>query len=555
MYKYSRIIAAGILLFLSVIISAQGFSQSSNNFEISKNLDIFATLFKELNKNYVDEISPGELVESGIEAMLKELDPYTVFIPESEVEDYKFITTGQYGGVGALIQKQGESIVVAEPYEGNPAQKNGVKAGDIILEVDGQEVTGKSTEDVSTILKGQPGTFVKVLFQREGIVEPFEKVMEREYVKIENIPFYGVIGDGIGYIRLSGFTQEAGKEVKNAFLELKANNELKGFVLDLRGNGGGLLQEAVSITNIFVDKGNTVVSTKGKLPNKNYTYLTTSPAVDKEIPLIVLVDNSSASASEIVAGAIQDLDRGVILGQRTYGKGLVQNVIPLSYNAQVKITVAKYYIPSGRCIQAIDYTNRDENGDASVTPDSLHTAFKTLNGRTVYDGIGIEPDIITEQENLSPLSTSLLMKYLFFNYATKFEREHPSIASAKEFEITDEIYNDFVVYLTDKDYDYTTKCEETLNQLKEFAHDEKYEDAIQPELELLAKKLKDNKDSDIAKHKVEIKKILKLEIIARYYYQKGQIIASLSEDPDIAKAINLLNEKSSYMAILEGTRP
>jgi carboxyl-terminal processing protease len=555
MYKYSRIIATGILLFLTVIISDQLYSQSSNNFEISKNLDIFATLFKELNKNYVDEISPGELVETGIEAMLKELDPYTVFIPESEVEDYKFITTGQYGGVGALIQKQGESIVVAEPYEGNPAQKNGVKAGDVILKVDEQEVTGKSTEDVSTILKGQPGTTVKVLFQREGITEPFEKVMEREYVKIENIPYYGILGDGIGYIRLSGFTQEAGKEVKNAFLELKANNELKGFVLDLRGNGGGLLQEAVTITNIFVDKGNTVVSTKGKLPNKNYTYVTTSPAVDKEIPLIVLVDNSSASASEIVAGAIQDLDRGVILGERTYGKGLVQNVIPLSYNAQVKITVAKYYIPSGRCIQAIDYTNRDENGDGSVTPDSLHTAFKTQNGRTVYDGIGIEPDIITEHENLSPLSTSLLIKFMFFNYATKFEREHPSIATAKEFEITDEIYNDFVAYLADKDYDYTTKCEETLNRLKEYSHDEKYEDALKPELELLAKKLKDNKDSDLAKHKDEINKILKLEIISRYYYQKGQIIASLSEDPDIAKAINLLNEKTSYMAILEGTRP
>lgn len=553
MYKYSRIIAAGILFSLSVLISVQSFGQSSNNFEISKNLDIFATLFKELNKNYVDEISPGNLVETGIEAMLKELDPYTVYIPESEVEDYRFITTGQYGGVGALIQKQGESIVVAEPYEGNPAQKNGVKAGDIILKVDGQEVSGKSTEDVSTILKGQPGTSVKVLFQREGIAEPFEKVLEREYVKIENIPYYGIIGDGIGYIRLSGFTQEAGKEVKNAFLELKANNELKGFVLDLRGNGGGLLQEAVSLTNIFVDKGNTVVSTKGKLPNKNYTYVTTSPAVDKEIPLVVLVDNSSASASEIVAGAIQDLDRGVILGERTYGKGLVQNVIPLTYNAQVKITVAKYYIPSGRCIQAIDYTHRDENGDGSVTPDSLHTAFKTLNGRTVYDGIGIEPDVITEPENLSPLSTSLLVKYLFFNYATKFEREHPSIAPPAEFEITDDIYNDFVNFLADKDYDYTTKCEETLNKLKEYAHDEKYEEALKPELELLASKLKDNKDSDLAKHKDEIKKILKLEIVSRYYYQKGQIIASLSEDPDIATAINLLNEKSSYMAILYGT--
>lgn len=553
MNRFSKLIFTGIVLFYFGTTSLLVSGQSNNNFEISKNLDIYTTLFRELNKNYVDEISPGDLMETGIEAMLKSLDPYTVYISESEVEDYKFITTGQYGGVGALIQKQGNKIVVAEPYEGNPAQKNGIKAGDILLEVDGQTVKGKTTEEVSTILKGQPGTFVKVLFQREGIAEPFEKELEREYVKIANIPFYGIIGDGIGYIRLTGFTQEAGKEVKEAFLELKTNNELKGFVLDLRGNGGGLLQEAVSITNIFVDKGNMVVSTKGKLPNKNYTYNTTNIAVDKEIPLIVLVDNYSASASEIVAGAIQDLDRGVILGQRTYGKGLVQNVIPLTYNAQVKITVAKYYIPSGRCIQAIDYSHKDDNGNSDKKPDSLVTAYKTKNGRTVYDGLGIDPDVKTEQEKLSPLSTSLLTKFLFFNYATKFEREHPSIPEAKEFEITDEIYNDFIAYLADKDYDYTTKSEETLNKLKAYAEEEKYDDAIRPELDLLAGKLKENKDRDLAKHKDEIKKILKLEIVTRYYYQKGQIIASLADDPDIAKAIQLLNEKESYVAILDGS--
>jgi carboxyl-terminal processing protease len=553
MNRYSKLILTGIILLFFGMASTGVVCQTNNNFEIAKNLDIFATLFKELNKNYVDEISPGNLMETGIVSMLESLDPYTVYIPESEVEDYKFITTGQYGGVGALIQLQGKDIVVVEPYEGNPAQKAGIKAGDVILEVNGQNVQGKATDEVSAILKGQPGTTVQVLLRREGVPEPFEKNLEREYVKIDNIPYYGMIGDGIGYIRLMSFTQEAGKEVKDAFLELKANNELKGIVLDLRGNGGGLLQEAVSITNIFVEKGNMVVTTKGKLPNKNYTYTTTNAAVDKDIPLVVLVDNSSASASEIVAGAIQDLDRGVILGQRTYGKGLVQNVIPLTYNAQAKITVAKYYIPSGRCIQAIDYSKKNENGDSQKIPDSLITAYKTRNGRIVYDGLGIDPDVKTEKEDLTPLSTSLLTKFLFFKYATRYEQEHSTIPAANEFEVSDDIYNDFVAYLADKDYDYTTKCEETLEKLKQYAHDEKYDDALQPELDLLAVKLSENKDSDLAKHKEEIKKILKIEIVSRYYYQKGQIIASLGEDPDVAKAIEVLNEKDSYIAILDGT--
>jgi carboxyl-terminal processing protease len=554
MNRFKKIIITGLILCFTIPAPLLLISQNSNNFEIAKNLDIYTTLFRELNKNYVDEISPGDLMETGIEAMLESLDPYTTYIDESEVEDYKFITTGQYGGVGALIQQQDELIVVAEPYEGNPAQKEGIKAGDIILEVDGQSVKGKSTSDVSAILKGQPGTTVKVLFRREGVPEPFEKELEREYVKIANIPYYGIIGDGIGYIRLMGFTQEAGKEVSNAFLELKSNNQLKGMVIDLRGNGGGLLQEAVSITNIFVDKGNMVVSTKGKLPNKNYTYNTTNFALDKDIPLVVLVDNSSASASEIVAGAIQDLDRGVVVGQRTYGKGLVQNVIPLSYNAQAKITVAKYYIPSGRCIQAIDYSHKNKNGDGEKIPDSLITAYKTRNGRTVYDGLGVDPDVKTEPLKLSPLSTSLLVKFLFFNFATKFEREHPEILPANEFQITDEIYNDFIAYLSDKDYSYTTKSDESLEKLTENARSEKYYEDIKSELEMLALKLKDIKDNDLSKHKDEIKKILKLEIVSRYYYQKGQIIASLTDDQDIEKAIEILNEKNSYLAILDGSK-
>ncbi len=540
-----------ILLFLFNSVLVLG--QNSNNFEISKNLDIYTTLYRELNTNYVDDISPGDLMKIGIDAMLESLDPYTVYIPESEVEDYKFITTGQYGGVGALIQKQGDFIIVAEPYEGKPAHLAGIKAGDKILEVDGKSVEGKSTSDVSTILKGQPGTDVKVLIERPGVDSPIEIELERENVKIENIPYYGMLEDGVGYIKLTGFTQHAGKEVKEAFLEIKDNNDLNGIILDLRGNGGGLLQEAVNITNIFVDKGQVVVSTKGKLPSKNHTYRTTNVAVDKEISLVILVDNFSASASEIVAGAIQDLDRGIVLGQRTFGKGLVQNMIPLSYNSQAKITVAKYYIPSGRCIQAIDYSKKDENGHGEKIPDSLITAYQTKGGRTVYDGLGIEPDIKTDIEKLSALSYTLLTKYLFFDFATKFEMDNPEIDAADKFKITNEIYSDFVEYLDGKDYDYTTKCEETLEKLKKYANEEKYFEDISVEFDALAVNLKEHKQDDLAKHKDEINKILRIEIISRYYYQKGKIISSLEDDIDIAKATDIINEKDSYLAILDGS--
>ena len=553
MTRFIKIIPPGIFALVLILNSLFGLSQNSNNFEISKNFDIYSTLFKELNTNYVDEISPGELMETGIDAMLESLDPYTVYIPESEVEDYKFITTGQYGGIGALIHKQGDYVVVAEPYEGKPAHKAGLKAGDKILEIDGKSAKGKSTGDISAILKGQAGTDVTLLIERDGTDEPIVIDLVRDNVKIDNIPYYGIVADGIGYIKLIGFTQRAGKEVKEAFTDLKKNNELKGIILDLRGNGGGLLQEAVNITNIFVDKGQPIVSTKGKLPTKNHSYKTVMEPVDNEIPLVVLVDNYSASASEIVAGALQDIDRGVIVGQRTFGKGLVQNVIPLSYNAQAKITVAKYYIPSGRCIQAIDYSHKDDNGHADKIPDSLRTAFKTINGRTVYDGIGIEPDIETKSEELSSLSYTLLTEYLFFTYATKFERDHSEILPAEEFRITDEIYDDFIAYLSDKDIDYTTKCEETLDKLKEYAEEEKYFEDIRAEYENLVITMKKRKEDDIKKHKEEIKRILRLEIISRYYYQKGKIISSLIDDVDLTKAIEIINAQDSYLAILDGS--
>lgn len=544
--KYTLIV---LLSFASIF--SVGFVD--NYFEISKNLDIFSSLYKELNIFYVDETDSGELMKTAIDAMLESLDPYTTYIPESEKEDFEFMTTGQYGGIGAVITKNGDWVYVSEPYEGFPADKAGLIAGDKFVEIAGKSVEGKSTEDVSKVLKGEPNTSVKVLIEREGVKKPFEVEITREEIKLNSVPYYGMVSDSIGYIRTRSFTRNISNEVRDAYNELNSDNELKGLILDLRGNPGGLLNEAIKMSNLFIDKGREIVFTKGKVKQWDKSYKTTGSALDTIMPLVVLISRSSASASEIVSGAIQDLDRGVVLGQRSFGKGLVQQTRKLSYNAQLKVTTAKYYIPSGRCIQAVDYSDRDEDGSVGKIPDSLRTEFKTLvNKRTVYDGGGISPDIEIEPHKYSNILRSIISKRHIFNFANKFRSSNDSIASAKTFVITDDIYDDFKQFLNDKEYEYETKTEKTISAIKKDAEKEKYFEDLEEELELLSQKMEMSKNNDIERFKDEIIEVLEAEIATRYYYQKGKIEATLKHDKELDSAINILNDLEKYNAILVG---
>ena len=543
-----RIVAVvALAMTLTVGLTAKG--QDDKGFEISKNLEIFANVYKNVHQNYVDDVEPGKLMKTAIDAMLSSLDPYTNYYAESDMEDVKLQLLGEYGGVGALIHQEGNKIYVAEPYEGLPADKAGLKAGDRILEVNGESTDGKSTSDVSGAMRGQAGSSVKLKLEREG--KTFEKTLTRQEIKLPNVPYSGMVMGNVGYIKLDEFTQEAGKNVREAFKRLKAQNpDMKGVIIDLRGNGGGLMAEAVDIVNIFVKKGELVVETKGKVASKNIRSYTRNAPEDTEIPVAVLIDGYSASASEIVSGSLQDFDRAVILGTRSYGKGLVQNILPMAYNTQMKVTVSKYYIPSGRCIQAIDYSHRDENGRAIRVPDSLKTAFKTRNGRTVYDGFGIEPDVEVEPEYISQLSITLVQKFLIFNYVNKFVKEHATIAPASEFEVSDEIYNDFVKWLKDKDYSYTTATERMLKDLRDMAKEESYYEALSKELDKLEEQLKKDKADDLTKFKGEISELLKREILCRYYYQKGRVEGALKNDKEVRKAVEILNDQKTYNELL-----
>ena len=543
-----RIIGLVLLAFLSVAAMAQ---EKQNNFEIAKSLDIYNSLLRELNLNYVDEINPGELNEAAINAMLQGLDPYTVFIPESNIEDARFMTTGEYGGIGALIQFDGEYTRISDPYEGWPAQKAGITAGDVILEVNGVDCHKKTTAQVSELLKGQPGTEVTLKLKRYGSDKPVVKTLKREKVKIDDIPYYTVFDNGVAYLSLSGFTRDAGANVKAKLLEMKKDHELKGFILDLRGNGGGLLNEAVDIVNLFIAKDKPVVSMKGKTTASCHQYNTNNPSVDEKIPLAILVDGSSASASEIVAGSIQDYDRGVIIGTRTFGKGLVQNILPLSYNTQMKVTVAKYYIPSGRCIQEIDYSHKKDS--TMVKTDTLGKPFTTMAGRTVYEGHGITPDVKVERDPYATVTAYLYGKNMIFDYANKYYNEHPTIAPAKEFKIDEATYQDFMEFVKSHDFSYTTGCEMEMKKLKEAMEIEGCDKQVADIVKSLEKALEAEKANDLQNNRDDIEELLRSEIVGRYYYQKGRIEAALQNDPDLDRAFEILlntNGKDEYHTLL-----
>ena len=441
------------LVLLATAWTPRATAQEERDFEIAKNLEIFASVYKNLNLNYVDDVNPGKTIKVAIDAMLASLDPYTNYYAESQMEDVKLQLLGEYGGVGALIVQRGDSVYISEPYEGLPAAEAGLKAGDRIVAVDGQSTHGKNTSDVSGAMRGQAGTQLVLRIERDG--KEFDRTLTRREIKLSNVPYFGFVGEGndVGYIKLDEFTADAAKHVREAFVQLKSERPtMRGCILDLRGNGGGLMNEAVDIVNIWVPRGTLVVETKGKVASKNMKSYTRLAPEDTQIPLAVLIDNQSASASEIVSGSLQDLDRAVIIGQRSYGKGLVQNILPMPYNAQMKVTVSKYFIPSGRCIQAIDYSHRDEQGRALKVPDSLKTAFKTASGRTVYDGFGIEPDVEVEPEYMSALAVALVQQFMVFDYATQYCLKHPTVAPAEEFKLTEEDFADFKAYVKQADF-------------------------------------------------------------------------------------------------------
>ena len=536
----------GIMIVAVLSAGMLSFTRDQRNFEIAKNLDIYYTLFRELNMFYVDEIDPDKLVKTSIDDMLQSLDPYTNYISEDQMEDFRFMTTGEYAGIGALISQHNNEIIIAEPYEGFPAQKFGLKAGDVILEVEGKDTKNMTTEDVSNLLKGPANKPVEIKVERMGEKKPLSFDVVREKISINAVPYYGMLDNKTAYIRLSQFTANSSDEVKSAFLDLKKNNP-DALVLDLRG----LLMEAVNIVNFFVPQGEEIVSTRGKIKQGDKTYIATQEPIDTTIKIAVLVNRGSASASEIVSGAIQDLDRGIIVGTRTFGKGLVQTTRDLSYNTKLKVTTAKYYVPSGRCIQALDYSHRNEDGSVGAVPDSLISEFTTKHGRKVFDGGGIVPDLKIDPETLSTLGVELVTQYKIFDFATRFANETASIAQPEDFTISDDIYNQFQNYVKSGDFHYDSESLDEFNKLVDAAKKEKYYSLSESEFDALKAKLEPNLDKDLKEFRSEISEMLRDEIVSRYYYQKGSIRAALKDDQGIKQAVDALHSDTEFAAFFK----
>lgn len=537
---------AALLLFSSL---SYAFIGRNSNFELTKNLELFVQMFQLLEDLYVDEIEPNKLVRTGIDAMLKSLDPYTSYISEEDLEGYRLQTTGRYGGIGALIRTTGDYVIISEPYEGFPAFKAGLMAGDKIIQIEDQPAKGFNTDDVSKLLKGKPGTDVNITIERFGEEKPIQKTLTREEIQINSVPYYGMVGDKVGYILLNSFTENCSKDVAHALEKLKEEKGATSVVLDLRSNPGGLLNEAVNVSNVFLPKKTKIVSTQSKKRDWEKNYFTKRSGMDTDIPLVVLIDNASASASEIVSGVMQDMDRGIVIGQRSFGKGLVQTTKEVGYGAKLKLTTAKYSLPSGRCIQAVDYSGGYKEG-AEKIPDSLRTAFKTINGRTVYDAGGVDPDITIENRKYGNITLSLVGKQLLFGFANQYRSNHATIPTPDEFELTDADFKVFEDYLSDKEYNYVTTSEQLLEELQKNAEEEKYLEAIQSNIEELTAQIKQDKAKDLEKFQDEIESLLEYEIASRYYFQKGRIQETLEDDEAVKKAVAILTQPTQYQQLL-----
>lgn len=542
--KMKRILKVSVLL--AVLTGGMAFTYHHNGdkyFEILKNIEIFANLYKEVNTNYVDEVDPGKLMRTGIDAMMGSLDPFTNYISESDIEGYRFMSEGKYHGVGALSEKIGEYVTITELYKDQPADKAGLKVGDQLVAIDGKDIKGKNPDDINNILRGFPGTQVELTIRRPGKTGDFKVKLVREEVEVPNVPYQGLVSNDIGYISLSVFTREAGANVASALKELKTNNPgLKGVILDLRGNGGGLLTEAVNVVNAFVPKGELVVTTKGKVKDWDRSFKTLAPPIDEEIPLAVLINKNSASASEIVSGVIQDYDRGILIGQRSYGKGLVQNTYDIGYNSKVKLTTAKYYIPSQRCIQSVEY----KNGEPVDIPDEKRAQFKTRNGRTVLDGGGVKPDIYLDAETDIPVVKALLEQHILFDFVTQYCLKNETIAAVEDFRFT--AWNDFMLFLGQRNFEYDLESEKLLKQLKAKSSKEGF--SLDAEIKTMEGKIKASKQNEIEKHKQAIINILEKEIAGRYYYQRGKTQMGLRNDQEISQAIEVLRDPAKYNKLL-----
>jgi carboxyl-terminal processing protease len=522
-----------------------------HSFRISKNLSIFNSVFRELDMFYVDTLNYDKVMKTTLDQMLAKLDPYTVYMPEEETDDLKFMTTGEYAGIGAMIMKKDKEILISEPYEGMPAQRNDLRAGDVIIEVDGQKVDGLSVSEVSAKLKGTPNTLIKLKLKRLGEKKFVEKQFLREKIQVNPVGYSAKVADKVGYVLLNEFTDRAAIELKSSVADLIKQHKIESLVLDIRNNGGGLIDEAVKIVGYFVPKGTDVVTTKGKNSEAERTYKTPSDPIFPELRLVVLTNRSSASASEILSGSIQDLDRGVIVGERTFGKGLVQNIRPVGFGGHLKVTTAKYYIPSGRCIQALDYSHRNEDGSVGRVADSLTTEFKTRNGRKVRDGGGIVPDTLTKDDRKLNIAYYIFAQNLYFDFATLYVQQHPTIASPADFTLSDKDFKAFSDYLVEKKFAYTTQTEKYYNELVETAKIEGMDTIAKVEFAALKAKLVPDITKSIAENKSDISELLSLEIIKRYYFQKGEIQYSLRTDKDLKVAIELLKPNGAYLRKLK----